>query len=88
MVGQPKLLRSDARDNATAHQKQMEAHKEEFQDFRIDLQDQLENFADMLSKSATEQVIEALQNVIQDFNQNLTEQFGKTSSNSTQRSMS
>lgn len=77
LVGQLKLLRSDARDDANRHIKQMESHKEEFVEFRIDLQDQLENFAEMLSKSATEQVIEALQNVIKDFNQNLTEQFGE-----------
>lgn len=37
----------------------------------------LEEFATMLSKSATEQIIEALKNVIEDFNSNLTEQFGE-----------
>ena len=77
LVGQLKLLRADARDHASSHAKQMESNKEEFQDFRIDLQIQLESFAEMLSKSATEQVIEALKNVITDFNQNLTEQFGE-----------
>ena len=77
LVGQLKLLRADARDHASNHAKQMESNKEEFQDFRIDLQIQLESFAEMLSKSATEQVIEALKNVITDFNQNLTEQFGE-----------
>lgn len=37
----------------------------------------LNDFAEMLSKSATEQIIEALKNVIEDFNKNLTEQFGE-----------
>jgi len=36
----------------------------------------MEDFAEMLSKSATEQVINALKEVIADFNKNLTEQFG------------
>ncbi len=37
----------------------------------------LQEFADMMSKSATEQVIDALKTVIQDFNNKLTEQFGE-----------
>ena len=37
----------------------------------------LDNFAEMLSRSATEQIIAALKDVIQDFNKNLTEQFGE-----------
>lgn len=37
----------------------------------------MQDFAEMLSKSATEQVIDALNSVIKDFNQKLTEQFGK-----------
>ena len=37
----------------------------------------LQDFADMLSKSATEQVIEALNNVMKDFNNKLSEQFGE-----------
>lgn len=37
----------------------------------------LQDFADMLSKSATEQVIEALNSVIKEFNDKLTEQFGE-----------
>ena len=36
----------------------------------------MQNFAELLSKSATTAVIEALKSVIQDFNNNLTEQFG------------
>ena len=37
----------------------------------------LEEFAEMMSKLATEQVIAALKTVIQDFNNNLAEQFGE-----------
>jgi len=51
--------------------------KESFEKFSKDLWVQLENFADILSKSATEQIIEALKNVIAEFNDKLTEQFGQ-----------
>lgn len=37
----------------------------------------LHDFAQILSKSATETVIEALRQVIVEFNQNLMEQFGE-----------
>ncbi len=37
----------------------------------------LEDAIDTLSEGATEEIIKALENVIQDFNQNLTEQFGE-----------
>ena len=47
-----------------------------FDEFSVKLWEQLENFADTLSKSATKQVIDALRHVIADFNHNLTEQFG------------
>jgi DNA anti-recombination protein RmuC len=64
------LLRSDAND---AH-KQSRNELSEFQDR---LWVKFQEFADMLSKSATETVIEALNKVISDFNNNLTEQFGE-----------
>ena len=51
--------------------------QEEFQSFRTDINNQLTYLADTISKSATEQVIEALKQVITDFNNNLTEQFGE-----------
>ncbi len=35
------------------------------------------NFTESLSKTTTEQIIEALQNVVANFNENLTEQFGE-----------
>lgn len=51
--------------------------KEMFESFSNELWKQFEGFAKILSKSATEQIIEALKNVIQEFNQKLTEQFGQ-----------
>lgn len=51
--------------------------KEEFVQFQDRLWRNLQEFADMMSKSATEQVIEALKQVIQDFNNNLVESFGE-----------
>ena len=56
--------------------KQSEQQSERFDVFSQDLERQLKDFAEMLSKSATETVINALKEVIADFNKNLTEQFG------------
>ena len=69
LAGQLKLLRADLSDRRredAAVRKRFEA----------ELWNRLRTFAEMLSKSATEQVIEALNAVIVDFNRNLTEQFG------------
>ncbi|MBU2964024.1 MotA/TolQ/ExbB proton channel family protein [Amphritea sp. 2_MG-2023] len=70
LTGQLKLLRSDMNDA----QKQS---RREFEEFQEKLWIKLQDFADMLSKSATEAVIDALRQVITDFNNNLTEQFGE-----------
>ena len=91
LVGQIKLLRSDLNDNQRRSEKHLEssetlltdirasilAQQENFTQFEERLGQRLQDFADMMSKSATEQVIEALKSVIQDFNNNLTEQFGE-----------
>lgn len=69
MVGQLKLLRTDVNDYRSSQQRAQ-------QNFEEKLWHQLREFAEMLSKSATEQVIEALRQVIIDFNHNLTDQFG------------
>lgn len=69
LVGQIKLMRTDVTDFRSSHQRAQQAFEEK-------LWAQLQTFADMLSKSATQQVIEALKEVIIDFNRNLTEQFG------------
>jgi hypothetical protein len=70
LIGQIKLLRSDTRDHYSRQHKRFSA-------FADELQQNLQSFSDRLSKSATEQVIEALKAVIVDFNRNLTEQFGE-----------
>ena len=91
LVGQFKLLRSDINDNQKQADKQLRLATEtltsintaalhqqaNFKAFEERLWIKLQDFADMMSKSATEQVIEALKTVIQDFNNNLTEQFGE-----------
>lgn len=69
LVGQVQLMRTDINDFRSGLNKQHEAFEEK-------LWGQLSNFADMLSKSATQQVIEALKQVIVEFNEKLTEQFG------------
>lgn len=91
LVSQLKLFRSDVHDqgkktqesvNEAANslseiQKISKLQQENFREFESRLWIKLQEFADMLSKSATEQVINALKEVISDFNNNLTEQFGE-----------
>lgn len=70
VLNQIKLFKSDINDYIN--------YTKNFNDkFALTLWDKMEHFADILSKSATEQIIEALKNVIQDFNNKLTEQFGE-----------
>lgn len=69
LVGQIQLLRTEVSDFRSGLSKRQEAFEEK-------LWAQMKDFAEMLSKSATQQVIEALKEVIADFNKNLTEQFG------------
>ena len=70
LAGQMKLLRTDLEDR---HRRDREAR-----DALVNLLwKRLDEFAEMLSRSATEQIIEALRQVIVDFNRNLTEQFGE-----------
>lgn len=90
LIGQVKLLRSDMNDNSkrmqqllepvvtslNAIQKDVTEQRESFKAFEERLWIKLQDFADMLSKSATEQVINALNEVIKSFNDNLLEQFG------------
>lgn len=69
ILSQIKLLRGDLNDNSRTTQRR----QEEFANKLLPL---LQNVTDMLAKSATEAIIEALRKVIADFNNNLTEQFG------------
>ncbi|KEQ15832.1 hypothetical protein GZ77_04765 [Endozoicomonas montiporae] len=68
--GQLKNLRFDLQQATTKRESDQKAFAEK-------LWSQMENFAEVLSKSATEQAIKALDNVIQDFNQKLTTEFGE-----------
>lgn len=91
LVSQLKLFRSDANDqhkkmhettNTLANslgeiQQVTKLQQSNFNEFEERLWLKLQDFADMMSKSATEQVISALKEVITDFNNNLTEQFGE-----------
>jgi len=69
LIGQLKLLRGDFGD----FNKDLRNSNTEFS---TRLWQEMERFAEMLSKSATSQIIEALRQVIVDFNNKLTEQFG------------
>jgi DNA anti-recombination protein RmuC len=69
------LLKAQAEFQATLSRASTR-QAERFETFTEDLWKKLDDFAEMLSKSATEQVINALKEVIADFNRNLTEQFG------------
>lgn len=69
LIGQLKLIRSEISNK-------LDKQQTDFLGFQETLWVRLQDFADMLSKSATEQVIEALKEVIKDFNNNLVEQFG------------
>lgn len=70
LIGQVRLLRSDFSEFT----KDAQSYNAEFS---RKLWVELERFAEMMSKSATSQIIEALRQVIQDFNENLMEQFGE-----------
>lgn len=70
LVGILKLARADLREAR-------EQDLKRFEKFETSLFEQMENFAELLAKSATETVIEALRQVIVEFNNNLTEQFGE-----------
>ena len=69
LIGEFKILRTNVSD----FKNNTEQARKEFNDR---LWQEMSNFAEMMSKSATEQVIEALKLVIVEFNEKLTEQFG------------
>ncbi|KZZ12838.1 hypothetical protein A3750_04770 [Oleiphilus sp. HI0079] len=91
LMGVLKLQRSDINDHfkaLTVSSDQVRSSLEEltkmtdersgkFDEFSERLWKEMSDFGDLLSKSATQQVIEALNQVIQDFNNQLTEQFGE-----------
>lgn len=76
LVGQLKLLRTHITDIGTQFSAFAEFFNVHTKEFDERLFKELAEFADMMSKAATETIIEALKDVIHDFNKNLTEQFG------------
>lgn len=77
LTGQIRLLRSSQSDHQRALLERHDQREKTFSSFQEALWEKLQSVAEMLSKSATEQVINALKDVITDFNKNLTEQFGE-----------
>ncbi|HRY18564.1 MAG TPA: MotA/TolQ/ExbB proton channel family protein [Candidatus Competibacteraceae bacterium] len=76
LAGQLKLLCSDENDRHKETMLTIAEDRDTRNQFANKLWQELDEFAEMLSKSATEQMINALREVIADFNKNLTEQFG------------
>lgn len=90
LITQLRALRSEARDDTKRIREVLEGQRElmastsravtqqgqRFESFSTDLWKKLDEFGEMMAKSATEQVINALKEVVADFNRNLTEQFG------------
>ncbi|WP_200375911.1 hypothetical protein [Thiocystis violacea] len=76
LVGQFKLLRSDEHDRHRETMRAIGEDRDRHDSFAEKLWKELDAVGEMLSKSATEQMMAALKEVIADFNKNLTEQFG------------
>lgn len=70
LLSQTRLLRYDLHE-------QSKTSLEKFDEFSKDLSKQLDTFIEKMSHAASDQIIEALKNVITDFNNKLTEQFGE-----------
>lgn len=91
VLGQIKLLRSDLSDQhknlmndvksnlapLASIENVLKDSQKSSQEFESQLWLKLDDFAEMMSKSATEAVIDALKKVIIEFNENLTTQFGE-----------
>ncbi|ASK69472.1 hypothetical protein CF168_11660 [Shewanella bicestrii] len=77
LTSQIKNLRLDMNDAGKHQVKFFEMQLQKFESFQSILWEKMDEFAGMLSKSATEQVINALKEVIVEFNDKLTEQFGE-----------
>ncbi|HIF9381513.1 TPA: hypothetical protein ACX6RR_001319 [Photobacterium damselae] len=77
LTSQIKNLRTDINDGNKLLMSHMEKTTEHSEQFQLKLWQKMDEFGDLLSKSATEQVINALKEVIVEFNDKLTEQFGE-----------
>jgi uncharacterized protein YaaR (DUF327 family) len=72
-----KNIRLELTDIHRSIQTQHRESQQAQQQFASQLWSQMEQFGELLSKSATEQVVNALKEVIVEFNEKLTEQFGE-----------
>ncbi len=77
LSSQIRLLRQDFNDGNKVMLEHAKSVDRRHDDFQIKLWQKMDEFGELLSKSATEQVINALKEVIVDFNEKLTEQFGE-----------
>ncbi|RXJ71675.1 hypothetical protein CS022_20265 [Veronia nyctiphanis] len=77
LTSQIKKLRMDVNDAAKDQKQFNEKNAVKAENFEATLWNKMGEFGDLLSKSATEQVINALKEVIVEFNDKLTEQFGE-----------
>ncbi|WP_305813705.1 hypothetical protein [Photobacterium leiognathi] len=77
LTSQIKNLRTDINDGQKSLSRYMESTADNRDQFQKMLWQKMDEFGDLLSKSATEQVINALKEVIIEFNDKLTEQFGE-----------
>ncbi|MBE3868619.1 hypothetical protein HJ160_05860 [Vibrio parahaemolyticus] len=77
LTSQIKNLRTDINDGQKSLGRHLEKATENSEQFQLKLWQKMDEFGELLSKSATEQVINALKEVIVEFNDKLTEQFGE-----------
>ncbi|HII4381611.1 TPA: hypothetical protein ACY4P7_003678 [Vibrio parahaemolyticus] len=77
LTSQIKNLRTDINDGQKSLGRHLEKAAENSEQFQHKLWQKMDEFGELLSKSATEQVINALKEVIVEFNDKLTEQFGE-----------
>ncbi|EGQ8499624.1 hypothetical protein BS017_RS13120 [Vibrio parahaemolyticus] len=77
LTSQIKNLRTDINDGQKSLGRHLEKAAENSEQFQLKLWQKMDEFGELLSKSATEQVINALKEVIVEFNDKLTEQFGE-----------
>lgn len=77
LTSQIKNLRTDINDGQRSLNEQFNRVNNSHNEFKETLWAKMDEFGDLLSKSATEQVINALKEVIVEFNDKLTEQFGE-----------
>lgn len=76
LTSQIKNLRLDLKDGQQSLNNYFSNSEKRLDEFQSKLWSKMEEFGELLSKSATEQVINALKDVIVEFNDKLTEQFG------------